>query len=174
MIQGSMITLRALEDRDQETLRCWRNDPKLSCFHFSAMPLSQISQKRWYENYSESSNSKIFIIENDQNSAIGYTVLKNIDHKNRNAEIGLYLDPSFQGKGYGRDSFETLIRFCFEELNMHRVYLQVFAFNTRAISLYERIGFKTEGCLREAFFTQNDYHDIILMSILSHEWAELQ
>ncbi len=171
MIQGEKIHLRALEDRDAETLRGWRNDPELFRYHFSTLPLSQIGQRRWYENYSESSNTLVFMIETGDERPAGYTLLKNIDRKNRHAEIGLYLDPAFQGKGFGKDAFRTLIQFCFHELNLHRVYLHVVDFNERAISMYEGLGFQTEGRLRQVFFTENAYHDIVVMSVLENEWT---
>ncbi len=169
MIRGEKITLRALEDRDLEHLRGWRNHPDLMKYHFSDLPVSEADQRRWYHNYSGNSGTIVFIIENEEQAQVGYTILKNVDHKNRQAEIGLYLDPTQQGKGYGKDAFLCLMRYGFHELNLHRVYLEVFAFNTKAIVLYEKLGFKEEGRLREAFFSQNRYHDIVVMSVLETE-----
>ncbi|MFB3786174.1 MAG: UDP-4-amino-4,6-dideoxy-N-acetyl-beta-L-altrosamine N-acetyltransferase [bacterium] len=170
MIPGKNITLRALEDRDVEILRGWRNHPELRQLHFSTLPLSQAGQRRWYEQYSDQASTLVFIIENEAGHPIGYTLLKNLDHKNRQAEIGLHLDPAFQGQGYGTNAFRALIRFGFEELNLHRLALQVFDFNERAIRMYEKLGFRVEGRLREAFFTQGKYCDILLMSLLEGEW----
>lgn len=171
MIQGEKVYLRALEDRDIEILRGWRNHPELFRYHFSTLPLSQIGQRRWYENYSENSNTLVFPIETGEETPVGYTLLKNLDWHSRNAEIGLYLDPAFQGKGYGTDAFRTLIRYCFHELNLHRVYLHVVDFNQRAIDMYEKLGFTVEGRLRQAYFTENAYHDIVVMSVLENEWS---
>jgi len=170
MICGKKITLRALENKDAETLRLWRNHPELSGFHFSTLPVSEIAQQRWYENATSSSTSAVFMIDNENQVPIGYTLLKDIDYKNRTVEIGLHLDPAHHGQGYGKDAFKTLMGYCFSELNMHRLSLQVFAFNERALKMYENMGFKTEGRLRDAFFTKNKYHDIVVMSMLSTEF----
>lgn len=172
MIRGEKITLRAMENRDLEILRRWRNHPDLMLYHFSTLPVSEAAQQHWYESRCADSANVTLIIENENHAAVGYTILKNIDHKNRNAEIGLHLDPEYQGKGYGKDAFKTLIRFCFQEMNLHRVFLQVLDFNERAYHLYERLGFTVEGHLREAYFTQNRYHDIIVMSLLESEFIE--
>lgn len=169
MICGELTTLRALEERDVERLRGWRNHPELMGLHFSDLPVSDIEQKNWYQAYA-TSRTKVFMVESKQDEAAGYVILKDLDHKNRQAEIGIHLDPAHQGKGYGKDAFLSLVRFCFEELNMHRVYLQVFAFNERAAGLYRKLGFVEEGRLRECFFTQGAYQDIIVMSLLDNEF----
>ncbi len=169
MICGERIVLRALEERDVEQLRLWRNHPELIGYHCSDIPVSQISQARWYENCASNPKQILFIIEDEENNRIGYTLIKNLDHKNRNAEIGLHLDPSAQGKGYGKEAFQTLIQYCFNELNLHRLYLEVFDFNERAIKLYETLGFQTDGRMREAYFTQGAYCDILIMSLLENE-----
>lgn len=172
MIPGDKIILRALEDHDLELLRGWRNNPELARYACSSTPLSQIEQRTWYEGYAKNPKYRILIVEDEAKDPIGYAIIKNIDHLHRNAEIGMYLDPKSQGKGYGKDAFLTLMRHCVHDLNMHRLYLQVFDFNKRAIEMYEKLGFKTEGVLRDAFFKDNQYCDIVQMSILNTEFQE--
>src|SRR5690554_6031255 len=128
MIKGTRIILRAVEDRDVEQLRYWRNHPQLINCHFSTLPVDEAAQRVWYNNYIQTRSHIVFIVENEKGESIGYTLIKDIDHKNRNCEIGIYLDPGAQGKGYGKDGFLTLTRFCFHELNMHRVFLTVYSF----------------------------------------------
>jgi RimJ/RimL family protein N-acetyltransferase len=60
----------------------------------------------------------------------------------------------------------------FNNLNLHRIELGVFDFNPRAIHVYEKLGFKREGVLRDYLFSDGAYHDQILMSILDHEYRE--
>ncbi len=104
-------------------------------------------------------------------SSIGVTGCHNIDWPNRAAEIGIYIgEPEKLGKGYGTEAMELLLAFCFNELNLHRVFLRVFDFNGRAIESYRKCGFKEEGRLREAFFREGHYHDIVVMSILEEEF----
>ncbi len=172
MLKGNSIYLRALEDKDLETLRYWRNHPDLMPYHCSCLLIPEIGQRRWYETHGADPKNLVFIVENNEQSPIGYTLIKDLDHKNRNAEIGLHLDPAFHGKGYGKDAFNTLIRYCFHELNLHRVHLEVFDFNEPAIRMYQKMGFKQDGRLREAFFTQNRFCDIVVMSLLKNEFEE--
>jgi UDP-4-amino-4,6-dideoxy-N-acetyl-beta-L-altrosamine N-acetyltransferase len=172
MIPGKKIKLRALVKEDIERLRNWRNMPELFRYHFSPLPLSQMEQEHWYEGYVSGGRQTVFIVENDKDLPIGYTLIKDLDHKNQCAEIGLYLSPEFQEQGYGKDAFRTLMKFCFYQLNLHRLMLEVFAFNERAVQLYEKLGFKQEGILRDAYFCDNQFHDIIMMSILKDEFVD--
>ena len=56
---------------------------------------------------------------------------------------------------------------------MHRIELGVYAFNPRAIHVYEKLGFKREGTLRDSICWDGTFHDMIVMSILEEEYRQL-
>jgi RimJ/RimL family protein N-acetyltransferase len=58
----------------------------------------------------------------------------------------------------------------FDQLRLHRVDLVVFDFNAGAIACYERVGFVTEGRLREARRLGAEYWTLVQMSMLEQEW----
>jgi RimJ/RimL family protein N-acetyltransferase len=55
-------------------------------------------------------------------------------------------------------------------MNIHRIQINAIEMNDRAVNLYERAGAVKEGRLREAFYYQNKYHDILIYSILKDEY----
>ena len=67
-------------------------------------------------------------------------------------------------------ALRVLVNFCFHEINLNKVKLCVFSFNTCAIRCYERVGFKTEGVLRQEIYRKGKYHDTIVMGMLRCEW----
>jgi RimJ/RimL family protein N-acetyltransferase len=77
------------------------------------------------------------------------------------------------GKGYGTDATRALLRYAFEEANLHRIELEVFAFNPRAIRVYEKCGFKLEGVRKQALYREGEWHDEHIMAILRDEWLAL-
>ena len=65
-----------------------------------------------------------------------------------------------------------MLRYCFQEEKLHRIFLRVLADNDRAISSYEKAGFVREAYLRESVYLDDAYRDVILMSVLDWEWRK--
>ncbi|MGG4443745.1 GNAT family N-acetyltransferase [Brevibacillus fortis] len=128
--------------------------------------------QRYIENKSQDSSSVLLLIclcENDQ--VIGDVQIGDIDPKNRNAYIRISIDQNaYQGKGYGSEALLLMLDYSFGILNLHRIELNVFAFNERAIHTYEKLGFQREGVQRQALYYNHAYHDSILMSMLVDEY----
>lgn len=64
-----------------------------------------------------------------------------------------------------------MVGYGFEQLGLHRISLEVYAFNPRARHVYDKIGFVVEGALREELRYRDEWIDATVMSILDHEWA---
>jgi RimJ/RimL family protein N-acetyltransferase len=104
---------------------------------------------------------------------IGNCGLHNIDWKNRVTEVGIMIgEKEYQGKGYGTEAMELLLKYGFETVNLNRIQLHVYDFNIRAIKSYTKIGFIEEGRMRQAQFKNGKYCDMILMSMLHEEWLK--
>jgi RimJ/RimL family protein N-acetyltransferase len=82
-------------------------------------------------------------------------------------------DKTAWNHGYGTDAIVTLLHFAFDEINLHRVGLNVLEGNDRAIASYHKCGFVEEGRLRQAWYAAGRYHDVILMSVLEDEFRPL-
>jgi RimJ/RimL family protein N-acetyltransferase len=74
-------------------------------------------------------------------------------------------------QGVGRFMLSGILDYVFGQLKAHRLWLDVFETNLRAQHVYESLGFRREGILREAIFRDGDFHTQILMSILEREYA---
>ena len=104
---------------------------------------------------------------------VGIVSLINIDYKNRSAECVIDIgEREMWGKGIGTSAMSLLLEFAFHELNLHRVYLQVFSFNDRGIKLYEKMGFTHDGRLRESLYRGGRWHDTLIMSLLQKEYLD--
>ena len=93
-----------------------------------------------------------------------------IDKANRSIRVGADIVRELRGQGYGRKVYRLLKKYCFDYLNMHRVWLAVLDTNEAGRRLYESEGFEVEGRYREAIFRDGKYHDYILMSILEQQY----
>ncbi|HID86791.1 MAG TPA: N-acetyltransferase [Anaerolineae bacterium] len=171
MIEGEKVKLRAIEREDIPRFVRWLNDRELLGYLTRYMPLSKAEEERWFERQLEDESGRIFAIETREGVHIGNIGLHEIDWKNGHAELGIFIgEKEYWGQGYGTDAILTLLDFAFNEMNLHRVYLRVLAFNHRAIRCYEKCGFALEGTEREAVFRDGRYHDQLLMGILREEF----
>ena len=106
------------------------------------------------------------IIESEGRS-IGYLIANR--NPDDNYEL-MRIVVSEKGKGYGKEAIKLLLKFAFEEISTHRFWLDVRMHNTYAIRLYENLGFKEEGILRECVKYKDGYVSVKVMSILRREY----
>lgn len=101
--------------------------------------------------------------------AVGYLILVGITSYNQSVEF-LRLVVTEKGQGYGQQAVRLVQAYAFEELRVHRLYLDAVEGNGRARHIYEKLGFVYEGTLRECFKTQEGYQSLIMMSMLEQEY----
>ena len=95
-----------------------------------------------------------------------------IDGRSRNAEWGRFMigDKKYLGKGYGLEALYLSARYAFLHLNLHRLYMKVFAWNKKSRAMHESFGFKEEGTLRQHVFRNGKYHDVVVYGLLAQEF----
>jgi RimJ/RimL family protein N-acetyltransferase len=104
---------------------------------------------------------------------IGFLGLAGLSWTHGDTWLGIGLgDREYWGKGYGTDAVKISLRFAFTELNLRRVSLGVFEYNSRAIKSYEKAGFKVEGRLRQYIARERQRNDMIIMGVLREEWLQ--
>lgn len=77
-------------------------------------------------------------------------------------------------KGYGTDAMKLCLRFAFRELGAHRISLALYEYNSRALRVYEKAGFRMEGRTRQDVSKEGQRYDSLWMSILREEWLQMQ
>ncbi|GGF13789.1 acetyltransferase [Halobacillus andaensis] len=173
MFKGERIKLRKLAETDIETYHSWRNNEEVMRYTNPSLDKYTFSEtQEFVEKITQSPTSKSYMIELIQSrKPLGITSLINIDYKNRNAECIIDIgEHEYWGNGYGKEALQLLIKYSFVELNLHKVYLRVFSFNDRAISLYEKMGFRIEGEQIDQLFRDGEWHNVVLMAIFQKDF----
>ena len=101
---------------------------------------------------------------------VGTTTLLHVSDKHARAEIGFALGREHWRKGYASDAVVTLIRFCFEELRLHRIEADADPRNDRSLRLLEKLGFRREGLLRQRYRINGEMQDAVFLALLESEW----
>jgi RimJ/RimL family protein N-acetyltransferase len=181
-LQGDRIRLRTAEKEDITAFLRWVNDPEVTEDLSLVFPMSRFEEEQWYESMMKRPSSEhVLVIEVRDKSpqenyrAIGTCQFHNTDWRNRSAEIGIMIgEQSFWDQGYGSEAVSLLLNHGFGTLNLHRIWLQVYEKNKRAIRAYEKAGFQYEGKYRQAHYQHGRYYDVHLMSVLKEEWKKPQ
>lgn len=171
---GERLYLRPLELDDLENCLRWINDPEVTRTLAIYRPLNSLREREWLERlYRDDRDLVLAIVLKESDKHIGNTGLHGIDWKDRQAELGIMIGEKGEwGKGYGAEALGLMLDYAFTKLNLHRVYLRVYANNPRAIRCYEKLGFRHEGTLRESHFAEGRYWDTLIMGLLQREWLE--
>jgi len=173
MIRGEKIILRAVEEEDLEDWQRWLSKPEIARGLIMRYPVSRLAERQLIEQSARPQpNDKIFAIDTLAGLYIGSCGLHRISWEDRRATLGIFIGQRSQwGKGYGTDATRVLVRFGFDEMNLNRIDLHVFADNERAIRCYETVGFVREGVLRQFHYLEGGTVDIVVMSVLRDEYV---
>lgn len=105
-----------------------------------------------------------------QGEAVGRIGLHHINHPNKVAAIGYWIDKDQNGKGIVIKSCKRLIAYAFEDLNLNRIEIKAAVENLKSQAIPQKLNFQKEGVLREAEFVNQKYLDLTLYSLLKKEY----
>jgi RimJ/RimL family protein N-acetyltransferase len=175
LFQGERIRLAAEDSKlAAEWYARWSRDAEYLRLldAIPAQPRLASQLREWIERDADKADFFPFtILAAPESRLIGFVNLEAINWTHGNAWLGIGLgDRDYWSQGYGTDAVRVILRYAFSELNLHRVTLDVFEYNTRALRCYEKAGFVVEG--RECEYIHRDGRrwDMIHMGILREEW----
>jgi RimJ/RimL family protein N-acetyltransferase len=172
MLQGKYIKLRALEEEDLITLKNWRNSAHVRKTTREYKLLNMLNQKKWFESIHAENPPKhiMFGVINKQNQLVGVTGLTYIDWKNRHAEISIYMgEENWQVSKEAKDIVDLIMDYGFGELNLNRLWVEIFGNAKENIKFIELLKFTKEGTLRQKVWRNGTWYDSHIYSRLSHE-----
>lgn len=86
------------------------------------------------------------------------------------AKLGYAVRARDWGRGYATDAVRTMMAFGFETLGLHRISAAVGPTNSASLAVLKKIGMTDEGRIRDHVFTNGEWRDSLLYSMLRHEW----
>jgi RimJ/RimL family protein N-acetyltransferase len=110
-----------------------------------------------------------FVIELDHEpaGALGFELA---NRRSRIAHLErLAVHPSFRGRRIGDEAARLFQRHLVHDLGYHRLQLEIYGFNERALAHAERIGYVREGVRRRAYWRHGDWVDGVMYSLLAEE-----
>jgi len=168
-----VIRARRLEADDLPARVQWFNSPAVYEQMAIDAPLSLSGTRQWYTSAVLSDRRRDFTFEDV--SQVGRLVamggLTDISRQHGHAELYIVVNPELHGRGFGSAAVRWLCNYGFIQLGLHRIYLHTMGFNDGARRLYERLGFVSEGMLRQHTMHHGHYVDRFVHGLLRTEWA---
>jgi ribosomal-protein-alanine N-acetyltransferase len=87
--------------------------------------------------------------------------------RNKRVAIGYIVDPAHCRQGIAMEAVSAMIRFCFQDLGLHRLQAFIHADNAPSLKLIEKLGFRREGLLRDNLRVGDEWRDDLLYALLS-------
>lgn len=159
--------LRKLQKKDSEYMLEWMSDESVICnFQHDFKKETKETIESFIQNSFDEKNQHFTFTDSDDNY-LGTISLKNISKEHGNAEYAIVCRRSAQGTGATKKATEEIIKYGFETLKLHRIYLNVKNDNTRAINFYKKCGFKYEGSFEDVLKINNKYHTLDWFAIIN-------
>ena len=168
-----MIELRRAEPADVDFLVELANHPDVAPYLGARRArdrdgiLEQIERSRAEP---EAFGRLVIVLDGGRAGALGYHV---VNERNRIVHLeALAVHPDHRGRRLADDAARLLQRYLIVELGFHRLELECYAFNERAIAHAERAGFSREGVKRKAYERDGKWVDSVLFALVAEDLDE--
>lgn len=165
----SDVELREVREADSKKLFDWVNNRDLRILSATYRPVSWMEHQAWLEQISRDPSRELLIISiASSGEAIGQIILSRISSIHRSCELSIRIaDSANRGRGYGSKALELAVLHATRDLGLHRIELNVFETNHRAIRVYEKVGFKFEGSKIDGAFIDGSWVNVVMMALIT-------
>jgi len=163
------VSLLPLTRKDVPRVVAWLNDVATQVSFFPQFPSGEAGLRAYFWD-----PARYYFLILYKSVPVGFVGAENIDVSARKLEMRKLIgDSSMRGKGIGKRATFMFLYYCFQKLNMNKVYIHSDDLNIRNINLNSSLGFEIEGLLFEEYKIDNRWRDIVRMSLLKSRWLEL-
>jgi RimJ/RimL family protein N-acetyltransferase len=179
---GERVVLRPFREADLPAMGEAMLDPEARVLTGSVHDAAQARAPRspdeekllaeWYGTRGDQADRlDLAVTDKATGECVGEAVLNDWDPGNESCNFRIFIGPRGRDRGLGTEATRLIVGYGFEHLGLHRISLEVYAFNPRARRAYEKVGFRAEGVLRESLRYNGEWVDATVMSVLAPEWA---
>lgn len=175
MLKGEKVYICAIEREDLNQLMKWRNIEDYKKHFREYRDLNCDMQEKWYETkVLNDPNTIMFSIRRiEDDELLGCCGLCYVNWIHRHADLSLYIgwnEAYIDDEGYAEESCKLLFDYGFNQIGLNKIWTEIYEFDTKKKELYDKIGLKTDGILRENYFYDGKWWNSIILSILKSDF----
>lgn len=184
-LTGERVVLRPFQEADLPAMAACLADPDVIRLTGSAHSSAEVEADAaataaglderttaWYRTRNDQTDRlDLAIVDRASGRCVGEVVLNDVDLGNHSCGFRTLIGPAGRDRGLGSESTQMIVDYALDVLGLHRVELEVYAFNPRAQRVYEKAGFVAEGRRREALRFDDAWIDAISMAVIASDRA---
>jgi RimJ/RimL family protein N-acetyltransferase len=183
MTEGCILTprlkLRPFKQSDLEALLAYRNNPEVSRYQgwgssYSSAQASEFIAEMSVREPGNVGWTQIAIELQSTGATIGDVAINTLEFEPRTAMIGYTLSREKWGQGYAIEAVNAVLKYCFEDLKMHRIRANCDTRNSASWRMLEKLGFRREAHFIESYPELDTWCDEFEYALLEREWFGLQ
>jgi [ribosomal protein S5]-alanine N-acetyltransferase len=174
-LQGRRVRLRGPRNDDADALFALFSDPAVMRY-WSRPPMTTLGEAQglvgeMLDSFERRSLFNWMITMRDDDAVIGTCTLFRIDPRHRHAEIGYALRSDHWGRGIASEAVALVLDWAFRRLDLQRVEADIDPRNDGSRQLLARLGFRSEGVMRQRFFVGDEATDSEIFGLLAEDWG---
>lgn len=169
VLTGELVRLEPLTEAVLEDYLAGLADPEVGRLTGTHARFDRAQTQQWLASRAgQHDRADWAVLRRSDGMFLGEAVLNDFDADNASVNYRIWLaGPHAYGNGYGTEVTRLVLDYALGPAGLHRVSLGVFDFNPRARRVYEKCGFQLEGRLRHVLRWEGEWHDELVMSVLS-------
>ena len=161
--EGERLRLRVAEESDLDFILASEAKPENARYIIA-------DSRAYHLDTLDSPGGVHFIVERkDTGAAVGFMVATGLNSPHHE-QYWRRVIINESDRGYGKEAMRLLMAWAFEDAGAHRGFLDCKEYNDRALHVYESVGLRREGVLRDTIFVDGKYENLVVLGILEHEW----
>lgn len=174
---GSKVRLRGIEPEDWQAFMSFdQYTADMRSVDIIHPPRSAAGYRQWATEQSTQQHDddtfQLAIESLADHALVGALSTSNVDQRAGRFSYGIAIGHDYQRRGFASDAIIVLLTYMFGERRFHKCGVGIYAFNQASIKLHQRIGFQTEGRLRDHEYFAGRHHDLILLGMTAPEFTE--
>lgn len=173
-IETERLKLRFFREDDLPVIVGYRSLPEVARYQFWDTSFSLQDAEKLLNTRTREPKTpgwlQLGIEERETSALCGDCGIRFVEHAPDTVEVGITLAPEHQGRGIGNEALGAVVRWCFVDLEMHRVYGETDDLNVSMRRLFERLDFRLEARLVEADWFKGEWSTLCTYALLNREW----
>jgi ribosomal-protein-alanine N-acetyltransferase len=175
-LETPRLILRGMRVSDAADMFAYAKDPAVTEF-LTWYPHANAEETRQYltyvgQRYRTGDFYDWAVVDQESGHMIGTCGFTSFNCPSDSAEVGYVLNPAYQGRGLATEAVRRVIRFGFEELELHRIEAHFMEGNDASRRLMERVGMTFEGFARESMKIKGKYCTVGTCAVLRGEFEK--